>query len=218
MEAQLRLLRVLQEKEFERVGGTETLKVDVRLIAATHRDLESRVAEGAFREDLYFRLKVFPILIPPLRNRKEDIPSLVQHFIRKKAREMGMTRIPYIADNSLEYLVDYDWPGNARELENDVERALIMSRDGHLSFSEFKPYSASSGIRAPVGNIAAPDSTEPVIPLDALIENHIRQTLTLTRGKVGGKAGAAELLKINPSTLRKKMQKLRIQFGREVSW
>ena len=128
-DAQIRLLRVLQEREIERVGGREPIKIDIRIIAATHRNLESMLSEKTFREDLYFRLRVFPITVPPLRERKSDIPALVDYFIRKKTREMGFSGTPVVAPDAMKRLTEYQWPGNVRELEHSVERALIMSRD-----------------------------------------------------------------------------------------
>ena len=136
LEAQVRLLRVLQEKEIERVGGTETIQVDIRVIAATHRNLDQMLAEGRFREDIYFRLRVFPIAIPPLRLRPEDIPVLVQHFIQKKCREMKTVKIPSLAPGALDRLMLYNWPGNVRELENAVERELIVNKGSLLSFDD----------------------------------------------------------------------------------
>ena len=133
-QVQVRLLRVLQEKEIERVGGNKTIKVDVRIVSATNRDLEELIEKGLFREDLFFRLNVFPILVPPLRERKNDIPILVHHFIHKKAREMVLPNIPIPAPGEIDRLMQYDWPGNVRELENVVERAIILSNSKHLTF------------------------------------------------------------------------------------
>ncbi|MBE9574080.1 MAG: sigma-54-dependent Fis family transcriptional regulator, partial [Proteobacteria bacterium] len=138
LEAQVRLLRVLQEKEIERVGGTEPIKVDIRVIAATNSDLEVMIRDRKFREDLYFRLKVFPIAIPPLRDRKGDISSLVQHFMQKKSREMGLVDMPTLEPGALARLMAYPWPGNVRELENAVERALILSRGEPLAFGDLQ--------------------------------------------------------------------------------
>ena len=133
-DAQVKLLRVLQSKEFERVGGTSAIRVDVRIIAATHRNIENMVKEGTFREDLWYRINVFPIIIPPLRQRKVDIPSLAHHFIEKKSREIGLYPTPPLAEGAMQQLLSYSWPGNVRELENVVERALILSRGNALSF------------------------------------------------------------------------------------
>ncbi|MBN1612549.1 MAG: sigma 54-interacting transcriptional regulator [Polyangiaceae bacterium] len=211
-QAQVRLLRVLQDREIERVGGVEPVRVDLRVIAATHRDLPAMVAEGRFREDLYFRLKVFPVLLPPLRERKGDIASLVDHFVRHKAREMGLGAVPPLAPGALEPLLAYDWPGNVRELENTVERALILCRGALLRFDPrvLAGASAQAGrTGAPLEHTAAADST-----LDSVVAAHIRSVLEATDGRVAGPHGAACLLGVNPSTLRKKMRKLGIAFGR----
>jgi transcriptional regulator with GAF, ATPase, and Fis domain len=213
MEAQVRLLRVLQEKEIERVGGTETIQVDIRVIAATHRNLDKMLAEGRFREDIYFRLRVFPIIIPPLRQRPEDIPVLVQHFIQKKSREMKRLKTPSLAPGALDRLMRYNWPGNVRELENAVERELIVSRGSQLSFDDpgTKPQTVTPGPPG-LNTGAALDTLE----LDAVMSRHISQVLALCHGRVEGENGAARLLNIQPSTLRKRMTKLKIPFGRRT--
>ncbi|MCX7965149.1 MAG: sigma 54-interacting transcriptional regulator [Syntrophorhabdaceae bacterium] len=205
--AQVRLLRVLQEKEFERVGGTHTIKVDVRVISATNRNLEELVKKGFFREDLFFRLNVFPIYIPPLRERLEDIPALVQHFIQKKFREMALPQIPVIKKGSIDVLMSYNWPGNVRELENVVERAIILSKGSPL---DFEPIIAKGEKKEIFGN---GKMTFPSL-LDTERE-HIIKALEISKGKVEGKGGAAELLNINPGTLRHRMRKLKIPFGRK---
>jgi len=217
-EAQVRFLRVLQEKEIERVGGTETIKVDIRVVAATHQDLERMAALGSFRQDLYFRLNVFPLKVPPLRERKGDIPSLVQNFIKKKYRELGLRSIPEVPSEAMDRLMNYEWPGNVRQLENAVERAMILSRGRPLFFPDFSSVheaAAEEGLDDRAGLIkAVKEKTVPA--LDDLVSAHIRRVLDLTEGKVGGKRGAAELLKVNPSTLRKKMRKLGVPFGRKA--
>jgi transcriptional regulator with GAF, ATPase, and Fis domain len=217
-EAQVRLLRVLQEKEIERVGGTEPIKVDIRVIAATHRDLEAMITEGKFRDDLYFRLNVFPIAIPSLQERKGDIPSLVHYFMQKKSREIGMREMPSLAQGALERLMTYPWPGNVRELENTVERALILSRGEPLSFNNFQtPLKPEDSAKKELKTILHSDKYDGAsLQLDAIMSRHIRRVLDMTSGRVGGKQGAAYLLNINPSTLRKKMRKLGIPFGRKA--
>ena len=212
-EMQVRLLRVLQEKEIERVGGVETIPVNIRVIAATHRDLERMLADGSFREDLYFRLRVFPIAIPPLRQRREDLPSLAQHFIRKKALEMKLGTAPPLAPGALERLMAYHWPGNARELENAVERELIVCRGRPLEFHDIAPARPSPG--PPTASLPGAAMQLP-LPLDQVMAEHIRKVMQLCNGRVEGEKGAARLLQIHPSTLRKRMQKLGIAFGRGV--
>jgi transcriptional regulator with GAF, ATPase, and Fis domain len=209
-DAQVRLLRVLQEKEIERVGGTKPIKVDIRVIAATHRDLQAMIAEGRFREDLYFRLKVFPIAIPPLRERVGDIPALVQHFMQKKSREMKLIGIPTLTPGAIDRLMAYHWPGNVRELENAVERALILSRGEPLTFSDLQPPGLQDTGQSPI------PSEGDLLNLDQVTVRHIRRVLEMTGGKVEGERGAAKLLGINPGTLRHRMRKLGIPFGRNA--
>ncbi len=205
---QVRLLRVLQEKEIERVGGTGPIKVDIRVIAATHRNLESMLAEGTFREDLYFRLKVFPIAIPRLRDRLADIPILVQYFMQRKAREMGLVQIPTLASKAIDRLMSYQWPGNVRELQNAVERGLILSRGNPLEFDDFGE--TPSKKERPLDS-----AEEGSLALDDVISRHIMRVLEITGGQVGGRNGAAHLLTLNPSTFRQKMRRLHIPFGRK---
>jgi DNA-binding NtrC family response regulator len=170
------------------------------------------IKEGRFRKDLYFRLKVFPIHIPPLRERKMDIPALVQHCILKKYKEMGLKKFPVLVNNAIERLNSYDWPGNVRELENAVERALIISRGKPLRFDDLIIPAAVSNTK-----ILEISDRQPFL-LDEVISRHIRNVLNLTKGKVGGTGGAAELIGINPATLRHRMRKLGIQFGRDVNY
>lgn len=210
--AQIRLLRVLQQHEIERVGGTESIPVDVRVISATHRNLEEMVRSGRFREDLWFRLNVFPIVIPPLRHRAEDIPALAIHFMERKSRELKIRDLPPLTPGILDRLQAYHWPGNVRELENLVERELILNQmtesGGMLRFDTL------SGIRKPDKTGATENRREVVRPLDAVIEAHIERALDLTKGRVEGVDGAAEMLGLHPSTLRGRMRKLGIPHGR----
>ncbi len=206
--AQVRLLRVLQEKEIDRVGGATPIKIDVRIISATNRHLESLVAAGLFREDLFFRLNVFPIQIPPLRERKTDIPALVHHFIEKKSRQMVLPTVPTLAAGEIDRLTAYDWPGNARELENAVERAIIVSGGRPLMFGDV----VSGAIGRPDTAGAGSDATSTLREGEA---RQIRHALEKTMGKVSGAGGAAELLGINSGTLRHRMRKLGIPFGRK---
>jgi len=206
---QIRLLRVLQEKEIERVGGTKSIRVDARIVSATNRDLESLLEKGQFREDLYFRLSVFPIPVPALRERKHDIPSLVHHFILKKAREMVLPSIPSLAPGEVDRLMAYDWPGNVRELENAVERAIILSDGKCVTFAGI-----SGRHTLPSATGYAPGEQESE-RLDHMEARHIESVLKKAGGKVSGKGGAAELLGVNPDTLRHRMRKLGIRFGRK---
>ncbi len=213
-EAQVRLLRVLQDKEIERVGGLETVRVDIRVIAATHRNLEQMLADGKFREDLYFRLRVFPVAIPPLRHRTQDIPALVQHFIQKKAREMKLGDIPAVAPGALDRLMRYTWPGNARELENAVERELIVSKNNLLEFHDIHP-TPDSGSHPTTG--PTEENPDELFELDLVMAHHIRKVMRMCNGRVEGDKGAARLLNIHPSTLRKRMKKLGVPFGRRAA-
>lgn len=207
--AQASLLRVLQEKEIERIGGDRNIKVDIRVISASHRNLHSMIEKKEFREDLYFRLHVFPIEIPPLRERKGDIPSLTQYLLGKKAREIGLPKIPPLEYGALERLKAYNWPGNVRELENAVERAIITSKGQPLAFKEF---GFSDHIQKEVAN--ADCFSYESLRLDDIIHQHINRVLKISGGIVGGQNGAAHLLGVNKSTLRHRMRKLGIRFGK----
>ena len=208
LNAQVRLLRVLQEKGLERVGGTSPVKVDVRVITATHRDLEAMLKAGKFREDLYFRIKVFPITIPPLRERTPDIPMLVPYLIQKKSRELKKAPIPQPAPHSMDRLMAYQWPGNIRELENVVERALIMNRGEPIVFDGIID-DQFHGNDAP-----AIMEKNDIYNLDKVTANHIKRVLEISEGKIEGIGGAASLLGVNPNTLRNRMKKLGVPFGR----
>jgi len=205
---QVRLLRVLQEKEIERVGGTKTIPVNSRIIIATHRNLKKMVRSGTFREDLFYRLNVCPIVIPPLRERREDIPALVYYFIENKSKEMGFKSTPELASGSMKQLKHHEWPGNVRELENVVERALIKCRKGTLKFE-----GASSFMNKNLLSCYEGSKTEP-IKLDKMISMYIQKILKAANGKISGPGGAAESLDIHPNTLRKKMDKLGIAYKR----
>lgn len=213
--AQIRLLRVLQQHEIERVGGTESIPVDVRIISATHRNLEEMIRSGRFREDLWFRLNVFPIMIPPLRQRTEDIPALASHFIERKSRELKIRSMPPLDHGFLDRLQAYRWPGNVRELENFVERALIQNQltgaGSALSFHRLPLTSLTDRTEVRTEGI------DPILPLDQVMANHIRQALAHTRGKVEGKDGAAQILRLHPSTLRGRMKKLGLPYGRRFN-
>ena len=200
LELQPKLLRVLQELEFERLGGTKTIKVDVRLVAATHRDLAKMVADGRFREDLYYRLNVFPVALPPLRERRDDIPRLVRHFTQQFARRMGR-RIETIPSAALDALVRYPWPGNVRELQNIIERAVILSPGPALQVP-------LNDLQAAAEEASAPTAA-PVTLADAERE-HILGALRETGWVLGGPKGAAARLGMKRSTLRWKMKRLGI--------
>jgi transcriptional regulator with GAF, ATPase, and Fis domain len=208
LEAQVRLLRVLQHREIERVGGADRIPVNIRIIAATNQDLPAMVRAGRFREDLWFRLNVFPITVPPLRERSCDIPELVNHFIERKARELKLGSTPRLAPGAIENLMGYHWPGNVRELENLVERAMILHRGGPLSFDDL----SVSPIKKTTATAEGSDESE--LRLDAVIASHIRRVLGMTGGRIHGTGGAGDLLGVNPNTLRSKMSKLGIQFRR----
>ncbi len=194
LELQAKLLRVLQEGEFERLGSSKTVKVDVRLIVATARDLKAMVKEGKFREDLFYRVSVFPIHIPPLRERKEDIPMLVWHFVREIGRRMGKN-IDDVRASTIKSFQNYPWPGNVRELRNVIERHLITNT-GPIFEAEI------------AGLDIAP--AEEKKTLEAVEHSHIRQILKTTSGRIRGAGGAADILGMNPSTLESRMKKLGI--------
>jgi len=209
-QAQVRLLKVLQSQEIERVGGIQTIPLNIRIIAATNRDLERMIEQHAFREDLWFRLNVFPIMIPPLRERKVDIPALVQHFIIQKSKELNLPAIPTLSPGAIDTLMNYHWPGNVRELENIIERAMILNPTGPLAFDHLKT-GALQTTSAASASIERPDK------LDDVVSQHIKEVLIRTNGKVNGSDGAAVILGINPSTLRNRMQKLGIEYGKKAN-
>jgi transcriptional regulator with GAF, ATPase, and Fis domain len=207
-QAQVRMLRVLQDRIIHRVGGTSEIRVDIRIIAATHQNLYEMVRNKVFRADLWFRLHVFPITIPPLRERREDIPALVNHFVEKKCRELQFQHLPRLAPGAMAPLMAYSWPGNVRELENVVERALILNKGRPLTFDSIV-WTDEGDER---GASAAHD--EESLNLDYINARHIRKVLKETKGKINGPNGAAELLGINPSTLRHRLRKFGIPHGR----
>jgi len=198
---QVRLLRVLQNKEIERVGGTSTIKLNIRIIAATNRNMEEMIANKTFREDLWFRLNVFPIHVPPLRERRMDIPAFVQYFIEHISKEMKLKKYPSIVPGALDPLMLYDWPGNVRELQNVIERAIIINPEGPIEFDSLTTKPSDDKL-----------SNTEVINLDRAIAKHIVKVLNLTNGKIHGEGGAADKLGVNPSTLRNRMNKLGIDY------
>jgi transcriptional regulator with GAF, ATPase, and Fis domain len=199
VELQAKLLRVLQEGEFERLGNSKTMKVNVRVIAATNRNLEEAIAKKEFREDLFYRLNVFQIVSPPLRSRKEDIPLLVNHFVKKYESKMGR-EIKNIPDKVIDALMLYDWPGNIRELENMVERALIISVGSTLEYGDWIP--------ATKNNLA---NQTKLLKMEEVEKEHIISALNQTNWKVSGEKGAAIILGLNPTTLESRMKKLEIK-------
>jgi transcriptional regulator with GAF, ATPase, and Fis domain len=200
LELQVKLLRVIQNGEFERLGSPHTRKVDVRIIAATNRELHKEVKDGRFREDLYFRLNVYPITVPPLRDRMEDIPLLMNHFINRFNKKVGKS-IDRISQKSMRMFQNYSWPGNIRELENIIERAMITSRGNTLiladNLADDKSENLKNGMQHPT--------------LVELEKNYIIEVLEETYWKIEGKDGAAKILDMHPETLRSRMRKLEIK-------
>ena len=192
---QPKLLHVLQQGEFERIGSSKTIKTDVRIIAATNKVLEDEIKKGHFRNDLYYRLDVFPISVSPLRERKEDITPLVEHYIKIYSLKLNRP-IKMISKSAMKRLINYSWPGNVRELENVIERAIINSHNGILNF-DFLPISV--------------EHSNKFVTLEEAEKNHITEALRKSEWKINGSGGAAEKLKLNPQTLRSKMQKLGIK-------
>ena len=210
---QVKLLRVLQEREFERLGGTKTLKVDVRLVAATNRDLRAALEQGTFREDLYYRLNVVPISIAPLRERKEDIPYLVDHFIARFAREAAKP-IEGITPAAMKLLTAFHWPGNVRELENIIERAVALFAgtvidvgDIQLDVSAWQPWSLAAGANSTGPNTASPAA--PVLPDGMTLERYEDEIIREAVRRAGGnKSQAARMLGLSRNALRYRLSKM----------
>ncbi|MDC0936347.1 sigma 54-interacting transcriptional regulator [Pirellulales bacterium] len=200
LELQVKLLRVLQEQEFERIGGSETIRVDCRVMAATNRDLKQAAASGEFREDLFYRLNVFPVVLPPLRQRRDDIPLLVRSFTKRCSKRLGKA-IDTIPLDVIDALQAYPWPGNIRELQNVIERAVILARGSVLHVDE--PLEATASETAPLAHVKT--------TLEEVERRHITRTLEDANWKISGEGGAAEILGLNPSTLRARMRKLGIK-------
>ncbi len=211
--AQVRLLNVVQHMEIERVGGNQPISVDVRIISATNRNLAEMVSNHLFREDLWFRLNVFPVIIPPLRRRKEDIPLLAHYFLEQRSRELKIKTVPIPAPGAVDALMAHVWPGNVRELQNVVDRALIQHREGRLKFDILSAMPAKSYDSIDHNNNT--DHSDTPMTLDELNSRHIQNVLRLSRGKINGPGGAAEVLGVHPNTLRKRMKKLGIPYGRK---
>lgn len=225
---QPKLLRVLQEQEFERLGSGRTHRINVRLVAATHRDLAQMVAQSEFRSDLYYRLNVFPVIVPPLRDRRDDIPLLVLHFVEVFSRRMGKA-IEQIPQATMDHFSSYDWPGNVRELQNLVERAVIRSDDGVLP----NPFSMSQACRSSnprmeanllqveesdekreLGAMYEPRSTD---SLENIERQHILRVLERTGWLISGPNGAGAILNVHPNTLRSLMERLGIRRATQIS-
>ena len=202
LELQAKLLRVLQEGEFERLGGARPTRVDVRIVAATNRNPRRRSRRGRFRRDLFYRLNVFPITMPALRDRREDLPALVRHLCDRLGRELEKP-IERIAPGTLEALERHDWPGNIRELENVIQRALVIAREGTLDLTGF--------IGEPLDIEEVPRQSGRLRPLVDVEGDYIRQVLQGAGWRIEGAAGAAQILGLRPSTLRARMNKLGIQ-------
>ena len=205
LEVQAKLLRVIQHNEFERLGSSHTIKVDARIVAMTNRNLEEEVRKGRFRQDLYYRLNVFPITVPPLRQRKEDIPLLAQAFIERYARKLGK-KITSVQKKAMKTLQDYPWPGNVRELESVLERAVILCSGPVLQLADNM-------------EISSPSVSSPIKTLKETERNQIHKILLETRWRIEGKDGSAAILGLHPSTLRARMNKLgilrpEVRFGR----
>ncbi len=199
VELQAKILRVLQEKEIDRLGSTAPIKIDVRVIAATNRNLEREISEGRFRLDLYYRLNVFPISIPPLRDRIEDIPLLLTHFLQKFSQSTDQTNVPKVSDRALQQLLNYDWPGNVRELENVIERSVILTKDDIITAFHIPAIKEKYMLQE--SRLKTMEENE---------RDHILTVLKNCHGKIWGTGGAAEILRIPPSTLKSRMKKLGI--------
>ncbi|OXA78402.1 DNA-binding transcriptional response regulator, NtrC family, contains REC, AAA-type ATPase, and a Fis-type DNA-binding domains [Flavobacterium aquidurense] len=202
LESQVKLLRVLQEKEIQRLGGNKTIKINVRIVAATNRSLEKEVAEGRFRLDLYYRLNVFPIQLPTLKERREDIEALAHYFLKKFATA-SRKNVNSIGTSALEQLMQYNWPGNIRELEHLIERNVLLAKTNEIEKFDL-PVNNSNPLELNNGKIKSMEEME---------KEHIINALKICDGKVSGPGGAAELLKMQPQTLFSKMKKLDIKQG-----
>jgi formate hydrogenlyase transcriptional activator len=209
---QVKLLRVLQEREFEPVGSNRPVSVDVRVMAATNRNLLESIRTGDFRSDLYYRLNVFPIDVPPLRDRRADIPHLAMFFLSRFSKRLGKN-IQGMARETLDRLTSYSWPGNIRELQNVIERAVILAQGSVLELEpDLVPFltTASSSTTGDRSGVATPPTSRPPssITLEEMERGHIMSVLTQTRGVVEGPRGAAKILGLHPNTLRHRIQKL----------
>jgi transcriptional regulator with GAF, ATPase, and Fis domain len=205
--AQVRLLRVVQDGEVIRVGGERPVRVNVRIVAATHRDLPAMVEAQTFREDLYYRLSVFPIVIPPLRDRPHDIRAFAEYFAERAANRFGLRLVP-VSDDDVRVLSEYRWPGNVREMAAVMDRAVLIGQGRTLNVIAALGHGPLASPAPPARSEAAPTVT--IEPLDVVIRRHIEAALSATHGRVDGPYGAARLLRVNPHTLRSRMRKLHI--------
>jgi formate hydrogenlyase transcriptional activator len=208
LETQVKLLRVLQEQEFEPVGSSRTLRIDVRVIAATNRDLDEAVRAGKFRSDLYYRLNVLPVTVPSLRDRRADIPQLVAFFLQRFSRRFSKPVVG-VAKETMELLLSYPWPGNIRELQNIIERAVVLSTGPTLTLDRDLRPAVARGRGERVDAAPAPPASGAT--LEEVERRHILEVLARTHGVIEGPAGAARILQMHPNTLRSRMKKLGIQ-------
>jgi len=208
LNAQVRLLRILQDGWFERVGGKEPIHVDVRVITATNSDLAQMVVEKKFREDLYYRISTFPIILPPLRERKEDIPEMARYFSEKSAQRFSLPTV-YPTEEDIELLCQYSWPGNVRELASVIDRSAILGNGKKLEIAHALGLSNTG---KPLFIKRDKIEQDENLTLNEYIKRYIEYVLSKTNGKIDGKGGCAELLDINPNTLRAKMKKLGINY------
>jgi len=207
--AQVRLLRVVQDGEVIRVGGERPVRVDVRIVAATHRDLPGMVERQTFREDLYYRLSVFPIVIPPLRDRPSDIRAFAEYFAERAANRFGVRSVP-VTDDDIRLLAEYPWPGNVREMAAVMDRAVLIGQGRSLHVAGALGQGALTTNTPPARIPEA--AAAPIAPLDEVIRRHIEAALNAAHGRVEGPHGAARMLRINPHTLRARMRKLKIDW------
>jgi len=207
--AQVRLLRVVQDGEVVRVGGERPIHVDVRIVAATHRDLPGMVEKQTFREDLYYRLSVFPIVIPPLRDRPSDIRAFAEYFAERAANRFGLRPVT-VSKDDVQLLAEYRWPGNVREMAAVMDRAVLIGQGRTLNIAAALGQSTVTASTSPTQTSDAPAAT--IAPLDVVIRRHIEAALDAAHGRVEGPHGAARMLKINPHTLRARMRKLKIDW------
>src|SRR5262245_25243817 len=211
--AQVRLLRVVQDGEVIRVGGERAVNVKVRIVAATHRDLPAMVEAQTFREDLYYRLSVFPIVIPPLRDRPADIRAFAEYFAERAANRFGLRPVP-VSDADVHLLAEYAWPGNVREMAGVMDRAVLIGQGRALNVAAALGHEGTRGVATPPPRVPERTHTGAIEPLDIVVRRHIEAALHAAHGRIEGPHGAARMLRINPHTLRARMRKLKIEWRR----